>query len=129
MRFSKVIHAVVFVPSSAVCRFPRCATMIAVALARAFCCSIAQTMCYDTASTSPPTADIQAARNNVTHFRRLSTEASGANDLRAMQGHGQKAPLAEMDAIVKEVWQKRIQDMAVLKASDISWEPIPTEVC
>jgi hypothetical protein len=58
-------------------------------------------MHYDPASTSPTTADIQAARNNAAHFRRLSTEASVANDLRAMQEYGQKATQAEMDAIVK----------------------------
>ena len=101
MRFSKVMHAVVFASSSAVCRFLRCAKIIATALACAFRCSSAQTMHYDSASTSPTTADIQAARNNAAHFRRLSTEASVANDLRAMQEYGQKATQAEMDAIVK----------------------------
>lgn len=98
MKFSKVMHAVVFVPSSAVCRVPRCTIIIAAALACAVRCSIAQTMHYDPTSTSPTTADIQAARNNAAHFKRLSTEASVANDLRAMQEYGQKATQAEMDA-------------------------------
>lgn len=40
-----------------------------------------------------------------------------------------EANYGSMEAIVKGLWQKRIHDMAVLKASDISWEPIPTEVC
>lgn len=60
MKFSKVMHAVVFASSSAVCRFLRCAKIIATALACAFRCSSAQTMHYDPASTSPTTADIQA---------------------------------------------------------------------
>ena len=40
-----------------------------------------------------------------------------------------EANYGSMEAIVKGIWQKRIHDMAVLKASDTNWEPIPTEVC
>ena len=40
-----------------------------------------------------------------------------------------EASYGSMEAIVKGIWQKRIHDMAVLKASDTNWEPIPTEVC
>ena len=38
-----------------------------------------------------------------------------------------EANYGSMEAIVKGIWQKRIHDMAVLKASEANWEPIPRE--
>ena len=40
-----------------------------------------------------------------------------------------EANYGSMEAIVKGVWQTRIQGIAALEASDKNWEPIPMEVC
>ena len=39
-----------------------------------------------------------------------------------------EASYGSMEAIVKGIWQTRIQGIAALKASDANWESIPTEV-